>query len=327
MLRMPAFQYHHPRSTSDAVAMWHAEGDAMYIAGGTDLLPNIKHRLFTPKHVIGLSGLPRPQVVDGGGSLLIDGGISLHALSQNPLILEHAPNLARAAGLVAGPQIRRMGTLGGNILLDTRCLFYNQTEFWRASLGYCLKKTGDWCHVIGSARTCVAAQSADTVPVLLAMDAQITLLGPDGERELSMRELYHFNGMAHLKIEKGELLTRVRVPMPGAGYRGSYQKLRVRGSIDFPQLSLAIAGIWSGDVPESLQIVVGAINPRPRPLKKLDAFIGSPMNETAIDGICSLVFKQARPQGSVPGDAGWRRSMAAIFARRALSAMREGREV
>ena len=336
MLRMPEFRYHHARSVEEAAALYVDLDDGqpaagsrtgarvMYIAGGTDLLPNIKHRLFQPAHVIGLGGLPPGGVVEAGDALLIDGNITLHALANDPLIQRLVPPLAEAAGVVAGPQIRRMGTLGGNILLDTRCLFYNQTAFWRKSLGYCLKSEGDWCHVIGGPKTCVAAQSSDTVPTLLALDASIELLSPGGRRELGLRDLYRFNGMDHLKIERGELLTRVRVPRPLSGFRGTYRKLRVRDSIDFPQLGIAVTGRFGGGVIESLEIVVGAVNPQPKPIRKLDAFVGRRLDAAAIEAIATLVAKQTRPNEAVHGDTGWRRAMASIITRRALQGLFEG---
>ncbi|MCB9796236.1 MAG: FAD binding domain-containing protein [Alphaproteobacteria bacterium] len=335
MLRMPEFRYHHARSAQEAVALWSELGgaqgrgkdavwSAMYVAGGTDLLPNIKHRLFTPKHLIGLGGLPRPVIREADGHVLIDGGARLSTLAEHPLIREKLPPLAEAAGKVAGPQIRRMGTLGGNVLLDTRCLFYNQTEFWRKALGYCLKKDGEWCHVIGGPKTCVAAQSSDTVPVLLALDASIELLGAAGGREVKLRDLYQFNGFDHLKLEPGELLTRIRVPLPGAGFRGRYHKLRVRGSIDFPQAGVAVTGTFEGATPTSLEIVVGAINPQPKPVRKLEAFLGKPLDAEAIEAIGELVAKQTRPQTSVAGDPSWRRAMAGILTRRALAELAAG---
>jgi len=315
---MPEFEYHHPRTAEEAVALWNSLDDAMYVAGGTDLMPNLKHKLFTPKHVIGLSGLPTAGVRETETHFEIDGGLSLHSLATHPRLCEALAPLCEAAGLVAGPQIRRMGTIGGNVLLDTRCLYYNQTEFWREALGYCLKKDGSWCHVVGGPKTCVAAQSSDTVPVLLALDASIVLLSGDGERELAMRELYQFNGMDHLKIEKGELLTRIRIPKPPPGFRGSYKKLRTRDSIDFPQVGVAVCGVWSSEVLESLVIVVGAVNPKPKPVKGLEAFFGKPLDDDSIGAIGALVQKQTRPQAAVHGDVAWRRAMACIFTTRAL---------
>ena len=327
MLRMDGFSYHHAASPEAAVALYAAHPGSAYIAGGTDLLPNLKHRIFKHQNVIGLSAaLPRGwRVVDdeaspSGRRVEIGAGTTLSRLAT----LAELPPLAAAAGLVAGPQIRNMGTLGGNVLLDTRCLFLNQTEFWRKSLGYCLKADGDWCHVVGGPKTCVATQSSDTVPVLLALDASIRLLGPDGERALRLRELYRFDGKDHLKIQPGEVLTHVLVPAPAPGFRGSYQKLRPRGSIDFPQLSVAITGAFDGYAPRALEIVIGAINPAPKPLRGLEPFLGRRLDEAAIAEIGELVQKQTRPQGSVAGDASWRRHMAVVYVRRGLEALAAG---
>ena len=314
MLRMDGFSYHHASDPERAVALYRELASPMYIAGGTDLLPNLKHRILRPENLIGIGqALPR-------GWETVDGVIHLGAgtrLSQVATMTE-VPPLAQAAGLVAGPQIRNMGTIGGNVLLDTRCLYFNQTEFWRKSLGWCLKADGDWCHVIEGPKTCVAAQSSDTVPVLLAMDASIRLLGPEGSREMRLRDLYRFDGVNHLKIEPGELLTHILLPEPSPGFRGVYLKLRRRDSIDFPQLGLATIAMFSGEILESLEMVVGAVNPQPKPIRKLDTFLGQPLDDAAIDAIAELVVKQTRPQTSVVGDSAWRRTMAGHFARAAL---------
>jgi len=314
MLRMDGFAYHHARDPEAAVALYRDLESPMYIAGGTDLLPNLKHRIIRPENLIGIASALPSGWEEADGVIKIGAGTRLSKLAQ----MSEIPPLAEAAGLVAGPQIRNMGTIGGNVLLDTRCLFYNQTEFWRKSLGFCLKAEGDWCHVIDGPKTCVAAQSSDTVPVLLALDAAIVLLGLQGCRELKLRDLYQFNGMDHLRIEPGELLTHILVPTPDAGFRGTYLKVRRRESIDFPQLGLAVVGAFSGGVVQSLEIVVGAVNPQPKPIRKLTSFIGQPLDDAAIDAIAELVEKQTRPQTSVVGDAAWRRAMAGHLARRAL---------
>ena len=325
MLRMDGFAYHHATSPAEAVALWSRLDDARYVAGGTDLLPNIKHRIVQPGHLIGIAAaLPSGwRLSDDGQAVIIGAGTRLSQLGTLP----HLPALAQAARLIAGPQIRNMGTLGGNILLDTRCLFYNQTEFWRKALGYCLKAEGDWCHVIGGPKTCVATQSADTVPVLLTLDASVRLLGPDGERTLALRDLYRFNGMDHLHIAPGELLTEVIVPLPPEGTRATYLKLRTRDAIDFPQLSLAVCGRFSGTGPaavaHTLEIVVGAVNPQPRPVKKLDEHLGQPLDDDRIEAISQLVYRATRPVASVHGDTNWRRHMSAVYTRRALRELRD----
>jgi 4-hydroxybenzoyl-CoA reductase subunit beta len=293
---------------------------AMILAGGTDLLPNLKHRLFTPTRLVGIQGIPS-HIRRENDTLRIGATTCLDVLAANADVGALVPPLAAAAAKVAGPQHRAMATLGGNILLDTRCLYYNQSEPWRKALGYCLKREGTWCHVVGGPKTCVATQSSDTVPVLLALDARIRLLGADSERELPMRALYRFNGMDHLAIQPGELLTEVVIPLPGPGFRGSYQKLRTRDSIDFPQLGIAIVGEWEGDAPRKLDIVVGAINPQPKPVRGLDAFLGAPLTAERVAAIADLVYQQSRPQDSVHGGAAWRRQVAAVFVRRGLEGL------
>ncbi len=325
MLRMDGYTLRHARSYAMARSLWEeacAAGDeAMYIAGGTDLLPNLKHRIVRPKRLVNLGSLSG-EVRETEAEVVIDAAVRLDVLTSDPLVARHLPPLARAAALVASPQIRTMATLGGNVLLDTRCLYFNQTEFWRRALGYCLKAEGTWCHVVGGPKTCVATQSSDTVPVLLAMNAQLDLLGAAGARSLSIRDLYRYNGMDHLQIEKGELLTAIRVPKPAAeGFRGSYHKLRTRDSIDFPQLGLAVVGQFDGPRAHGLQIVVGAVNPQPRGIRGLEAFDGVPLGADAVNAIADLVFKQTRPQGSTHGDTTWRRQMAAVYTRRALQAL------
>ncbi|GDX79853.1 carbon-monoxide dehydrogenase medium subunit [Deltaproteobacteria bacterium] len=321
MLRMDGFSYVHAASWPEALALWSAHPEAMYVSGGTDLLPNVKHGLFKPRTLVGLSGI-RGGVDADSDRVVIGATTCLDEVASNPIIRAMLPPLAQAAALVASPQIRAMGTLGGNVLLDTRCLYYNQTEFWRRSLGYCLKADGTWCHVVGGPKTCVAAQSSDTVPVLLALNAVLRLIGPGGARELPIRDLFRFNGMDHLAIAKGELLTDIVVPTPGPGFVGSYTKLRTRESIDFPQLGLALCATLEGGTLRSIELVLGAVNPQPKPIRGLEAFLGCSLDDAAIDAIADLVFKQTRPQESIAGDAPWRRQMAAVFTRRALVAVR-----
>ena len=324
MLRLPPFGFHLATDTADAVARFADVERALYMAGGTDLLPNLKHGLGAPELVIGLQGALGRGLAVSEDTVRLDAGVTLHTLATHPLVLAELPPLARAAGLVAGPQIRRMGTLGGNVLLDTRCLFYNQSKSWRQALGHCLKAEGTWCHVIGGPKTCVAAQSADTVPVLLTLGASIELLGPAGVRVVRLRELYRFDGLDHLEIERGEVLTTVVVPRPGPGFRGTYDKLRTRESIDFPQLGLAIASWWDGDVLRDLEIVVGATNPQPRPVRRLEDHRGRPLDADAIEAIAVQVEKQTRPNVAVHGDPAWRCRMAGVFTRRALDELSRG---
>ncbi len=327
MLRMEPFTYKAARSYAEALDLWQAAEAPMYVAGGTDLLPNLKHGILHPRTLVSLGDIPLDVpggVTESADAITIGAGTKLDVLAASDTIRTLLPPLARAAGLVAGPQIRAMGTIGGNVLLDTRCLYYNQSAFWRGALGHCLKAEGTWCHVVGGPKTCVAAQSSDTVPVLLALDAALHFVGPAGPRTLAIRDLYRFNGMDHLTIAKGELLTHLVVPKPAAGFRGSYQKLRTRDSIDFPQLGVAITGTFDGPVPTALEIVIGAANPQPKPIRGLEAFLGAPLDDTRAAAIADLVHKQTRPQAAVHGDPAWRRQMASVFTRRGLLALAQG---
>tara|TARA_B110000037_G_scaffold207582_1_gene254718 strand:- start:903 stop:1871 length:969 start_codon:yes stop_codon:yes gene_type:complete len=322
MLRMPEFSYVHPKTAQEAVDLMFSTENAHYVAGGTDLLPNIKNGLHEPSLLIGLGGLPKPTVTLDGGVISIDGGMKLSALASNSLVKASAPSLAEACSLIAGPQIRNMGTIAGNVMLDTRCIYFNQTEFWREALGFCLKKSGEWCHVINSPKSCVATQSSDTVPVLMAKNASLVFLGRDGERRMNIRDLFQFKGEDHLKLEKGELLVRIEVPVSAEGTESCYRKVRPRGSIDFPQLGVAIVAQIAETKIEKLVICVGAISPTPKMIKGLDAFCGETLSDEVIEKIAAIAKKQCRPQGAVAGGEKWRREMVAVEVEVGLAGLR-----
>jgi 4-hydroxybenzoyl-CoA reductase subunit beta len=184
VLRLHPYEYHRPGTVQEAIALLaeHA-GDAIPIAGGTDLVPNMKHGLFTPGHLVSLRGIDGMRgIAEDAGGFTIGAATTLDSVARNEAVLEALPSLARACALVSGPQLRRMGTIGGNVCLDTRCTYYNQTLFWRKALGYCLKKDGDACHVVKGGTRCVAAHSADAATALLPLEAELRIAGPDGER-------------------------------------------------------------------------------------------------------------------------------------------------
>ncbi|MYK68312.1 MAG: 4-hydroxybenzoyl-CoA reductase, partial [Gammaproteobacteria bacterium] len=236
MLRLPPFRYHRPRTIDEAVGLLDRWGSkALPVSGGTDLIPNMKHRLFTPEHLVALRQIPGMRGFRRDGSALVIGGAeTLASVARHPEVRRRFPSLAAAAGQVAGPQLRNMGTLGGNICLDTRCTYYNQTEFWRDALGYCLKKDGDVCHVTRVGKKCVAAHSADTPPVLMTLGATIELAGPEGRRQVGLNDFFLADGIWNSRRKPGEIVTRVRIPFPSRDSRAAYTKLRQRRSIDFP---------------------------------------------------------------------------------------------
>src|SRR5688572_2442358 len=240
MLRLHSYEFHRPRSLDAALELVAAHpDDAMLIAGGTDVMPNMKHRLFTPNHVIGIKGLPELRgIYTTPDELVIGASETLSDVAHNPLVRKHASALAQAAGSVAGPQLRNMGTIGGNLCLDTRCTYYNQTFFWRDALGFCLKKDGTVCHVTKVGKKCVAAHSADTPPVLMTLNAVAELRSPEGGREVAVADFFVADGAANTVRRADEVVTRIRVPLPPPGRRAAFQKVRQRQAIDFPLLNI-----------------------------------------------------------------------------------------
>lgn len=326
MLRMPEFQVHLPRTAAEAVKLRAELPASMYVAGGTDLLVNLKHQLHQPEHLVSLQQVAGLDAIElaADGTLRLGAGATLHAVATSPVVGREVPGLALAASLVAGPQHRRMGTIGGNVMLDTRCLFYNQTREWREALGWCLKADGDWCHVIGSAKSCVAAQSSDTVPMLVAVDATIELLDADGPREVALRELFTKDGrFDHVhSVPHTALVTGIRIPPRPAGHRSTYRKVRARQAIDYPQLGVAIAAAFDGDRLAALEVVIGAMLPQPKRLTNLDEALGKPLDDALVEFLAERAFKQVRPQAQIHGSADWRRHMARVELRRGLEALR-----
>src|SRR5713101_734624 len=215
MLRLPPFTYLSPQNIGEALRLMGEHGsDAMFVAGGTDLFPNMKRRQFEPKVLIGLRRLPELKQFSNSGGLTLGAGITLTHLANLPDVLKSYPALAMAAGLVSTPQLRNMGTYGGNLCLDTRCNYYNQSYFWREALGFCMKKDATVCRVALSSPICLAAHSADTAPVLTVLDASVTIRSAGGERQVNLANLYRNDGMTFLKLERDEILTDIHVPAP-----------------------------------------------------------------------------------------------------------------
>lgn len=300
-------------------------GEAMYIAGGTDLIPNMKHRLFEPSHLIALKGVTELKGVrEENGHLRIGAGETLTAVAASDDVRSRFPALSEAAAHVAGPQLRNAGTIGGNLCLDTRCTYYNQTAFWREALGYCLKKDGDVCHVTKVGAKCVAAHSADTPPVLMTLDAVAVLVGHEGERELPVRDFFVSDGVVNTRRAPDEVVTEIRIPLASAERKQAYAKLRHRKSIDFPLLTVAIAADVDGDgTVRSIEGVVTALGARPRVLSGWgDVAEGRKLDEEVVDELAARAHQQCHPLENIIVDAEWRRAMVPVFVRRALAEVR-----
>ena len=332
MLRLPSFRVETPRTVDAAVSLLERHGGrAMIVAGGTDLLPNMKHELFTPEVVVSLHEIPGLEGVreQADGTLVIGAMTRLDAVAAHPLVEERAPVLAQATGLVAGPQLRRMGTLGGNVMLDTRCQWYNQTYFWRHALGFCLKKDGTLCHVVAGGKNCVAAASNDGAPALMTLGATLVFQGPAGGREVSIGDLWLSDGIHNKKV-RGEILTEIRVPRPHPGHRGAYGKLRERGSIDFPLFGVAVRLDLGGDGSvEDADVCAVALQARPVRVKGVVDLLrgtrpGTQAFGDAVERCAERAAKQCRPLDNVPGDAAYRHAMVPVYTRRTLLAAAAG---
>lgn len=321
MLRLHSYAYHRPTNLAAALELLAAHPeDAMLIAGGTDVMPNMKHRLFTPDHLIGVRSLPELHgIAIGNNELVIGAGESLADISLNALVQTHARALAQAAGSVAGPQLRNMGTLGGNLCLDTRCTYYNQTYFWRDALGFCLKKDGEVCHVTKVGKKCVAAHSADTPPVLMTLNAVVDLVSPRGTRTVPVQDFFIADGIWNSVRRRDEIVTRVRIPLPRASVVTSFTKVRQRNSIDFPLLNIAVAADLDGDVLRDLRIVVSALGARPRVVTGLDKVAaGKALSADTINAAAERAFQQCHPLENIIVDPDWRREMVRVYVKRAL---------
>jgi len=340
MMRAPDFRYHAARSVKDAArALKDGGPDAMLIAGGTDLVPNMKRRQQTPALVIGIRHLRELRRIRNGSGLTIGGAVRLSEVAADRRVLRHYPALARAAGLVATPQIRNLGTLGGNLCLDTRCTYYNQTYEWRQAINFCMKAPGSngghactspdgtsICWVATSSPRCWAVSSTDTAPALLALGARITLVSSDGERDIPLEELYADDGMAYLTKSADEILTAIYLPPADGALRSTYWKLRRRGSFDFPVLGVAAAvRFGAGGVVEGARVVLGAVASRPILVPESASLVGQPLTDEAIEAFAGEASGHATPLDNTDLYYAWRKKMVRQYVAGALRELQTAR--
>ncbi len=297
------------------------EGECKVVAGGTDLLPSMKQKLFTPPYVLDLRGVGELRGIRDvpGRGLQIGALTTLSVIEHSAVIRRDYPVLHEAVKTVASPVLRNMGTLGGNICLDTRCLWYNQSLLWRKSCGFCLKKDGDLCHVAPGGNFCWATFSGDTPPALLCLGAELEIAGPDGVRCTPLSEFYVNDGIVRLHLADSEIVTRVHLPESAAGWHGSYQKLRVRGSIDYPLAGVAVAlKMNSGRVADA-RVAITAVNPAPHLIQDADAqLIGMRLDDELAGRIGDLAASTAKPLTTSALTPEYRREMVRVFAKRAV---------
>jgi 4-hydroxybenzoyl-CoA reductase subunit beta len=326
VLTLPAFEWASPETVDETLALLAAHGArALVMAGGTDAMPNLKHRLHEPEIVVHLGRVRDLHFVrEDTGGLDLGPRVTLSEIEAHPGIRAGYPLLARAAGCVAGPQLRNMGTLGGNLCLDTRCTYYNQTHLWREALGFCLKKDGVHCHVVPQGRRCVAAHSSDVAPALIALDAEVEIAGAAGRRVIAVEDFFVPDGTHNNVLVPGELVTRIRIPAASRGARSGYQKLRPRKAIDFPMLSVAFAA-HGGAVTERARLVVSALAAKPRVIAGTDALVrGRPLSADVAGALAEAAHRQCRPQINIPYDADYRHQMVPVFVKRAVGEAMNG---
>jgi 4-hydroxybenzoyl-CoA reductase subunit beta len=328
MLRLPRFQLLQPRTVREAVEARAATGDnAMYVAGGTDLYPNMKRRQQTPRTVISLAHIEELGEISGSPreGVRIGAGVTLARLARHPVIVEHYPGVAHAAALVSTPLLRNMGTIGGNLLLDTRCNYYDQTYEWRKAIDFCMKKDGAICWVAPSSPRCWAVQSSDGAPVAVAIGAEVTLVSTRGERRIPAQQLYRNDGITYLSKAPDELLVAYHLPPRADTWYATYHKLRRRGSFDFPVLGVAARVDLDADgTVTSARIVLGAIASCPTPIPAAaDALVGHPLDAHTIAAAADAAFRPAKPMDNTDFTLGWRKEMVRVYVRRALEEVRE----
>ena len=317
MSGLPAFELARPSTLADAVALLARPG-ARALAGGTDLVANLRRGLERPALLVDLgavAGLDAIAVDDAG--LALGAGATLARVAADARLVEGYAAIAEAARAVAAPQHRNAATVGGNLCVDTRCVFYNQSAWWRAANRHCLKRGGDTCHVAPQGTRCHAAFCGDLAPALIALDAEVEIATPHGLRRLPLEALYRDDGAAPLALAAGELVTRVRVPR-ARGLRSGYRKARVRGSIDFPLAGVAIALRTDGARIARLRVALTGTNTRPLRLAGTEALEGRPVDAALEAELGKLVAKQVSPMRTTATASNYRRQVAAAMARRLL---------
>ncbi len=323
---MTPFTLHGAATAAQAAALLAQLPGARIIAGGTDLLPNLRRGIGAPPDLIDVSA------IDGFGDIArnaqgwrLGAGITLARLANDVVIARELPALAQAAASVAGPGHRAVATLGGNLCLDTRCVFYNQSEWWRQSNDYCLKHGGETCHVAPQGKRCHAAFSGDLAPALIALDASVEVASEKGERTIAVADLYADDGAAPLRLDPGELVAAVCIPPQPPGAMSAYRKARVRGAMDFPLAGVAIRATFSEGKLGSLRVALTGTNSRPLLLADTEAQCGGAVDEAMLTALGKRIGKQVSPMRTTATAANYRRQVAIVLAQRLLREMAAAR--
>ncbi len=323
-MSLPEFRLLRPRGIEEAVrSLSEHAGNIRVLAGGTDLIPSMRQKLFEPAYLLDLRGIAALR----GIKPLSDGGVeigaltALRAIERSDFLRLHYPVLAEASSTVASPVLRNMGTIGGNICLDTRCLWYNQSLTWRKGCGFCIKKDGDLCHVAPGGTKCWAVFSGDTPPALLCLNAEIEITSASGMRRIPLRDFYTGLGDNYRSLQPNELVTRIFLPATSADYRGVYRKLRVRGSIDYPLAGVAVVVKRSNGHIADARIGITAVNPAPMLVKGITELLSGKVLDNELAGLAGdLAANTSKPLTTSALTPEYRREMIRVFTKRAVLA-------
>ena len=327
MLRLPEFEMRRPSSIAEAASILAGEGQkAMLVSGGTDLWPKMKRRQFEPKVVIGLRQLSFMRRIEGNPreGVRIGANVTLRELERNSMLLDSYPAVAEAARSISSPPLKTMGTIGGNLCVDTRCFYYDQTFEWRKSIDFCLKKDGDICWVAPGSSRCWAVSSTDLAPVMLALNAEINMMSSSGQRALRAEEMYNHDGIEYLRKRPDEILTSIDLPLIGRDIT-VFKKLRRRGAIDFPLLNVAL---WlrpasDGRTVEDIRVAVGGVTSAPFLVEDAAKILkGKQLTDDVIREAAHATRSRSKPLDNTDLDFTWRRAMVEVWVRRALEEAR-----
>jgi len=316
MRPIPEFQLLRPATVAEAATLLQRPG-ARLVAGGTDLLPNLRRGLVDPRCLIDLTPMAGFDAVETHqGQWRLGAGVTLATLERHAGLAQALPALVQAASQVAGPGHRSAATLGGNLCQDTRCIFYNQSAWWRAANGGCLKFEGDTCHVAPQGRRCHAAYQGDLAPALLAYGAEVEIVGTETRHRRPLADLYRDDGAAHLTLGATEVVAAIHVPAQGHGQLSAYRKVRMRGAMDFPLAGVAVALRLDGGVLAELAIGVSGTNSHPLRLQGTDALLGQAVDGPLLEALGKLVRKQVSPMRSTVTPSNHRRLVAVAITQR-----------
>ncbi len=322
-MKLPKFEFIQPHSLQEACSiLGEHDRKAAILAGGTALMVGLRYGLSKPAVVIGLKGLTELDYVDrnGSGGLAIGSMVSLETLEKSPIVLNEYPALAQAAQFVAVPPIRHKATVGGNLCLDTRCIYHNQSEFWRSGLKACFKRGGNLCNAVEKGRRCQAVYQGDLGPVLLALGAQVKIVSSKGEKIIPLAEFFTGRGEKPNVLKPDEILVEIRIPPSGHGVAGVYEKLRVREGMDFPMAGVAVMvkRIPNGTI-EQAKVVLGAVGSSPAEVPKAATLLeGNKPTDDLLQSVSREAVDRALAVGNLAMNASFRRKMVGVLVKRAL---------